>query len=148
MLSLSCVQSAPAASWVNTGALNAARHSHTATLLLNGKVLVAGGSDGSEALVSAELYDTATGNWASTGDRGWFELAPAYGYGGIQGRRSDGQWTAFPAMDHFATEMDDFAQCILNGRPTKVPGEEGLRDLKIMMAIYEAAQTGKTISLT
>ena len=51
-------------------------------------------------------------------------------------------------MDHFAAEMDDFAQCILNNQPTKVPGEEGLRDLKIMMAIYEAAQSGKTISLT
>ena len=81
-------------------------------------------------------------------DRGWFELTPAYGYGGIQGRRSDGKWTAFPPMDQFAAEMDDFAQCILNNQPTKVPGEEGLRDLKIMMAIYEAARTGKSINLT
>ncbi len=81
-------------------------------------------------------------------DRGWFELAPAYGYGGIQGRRSDGKWTAFPPMDQFAAEMDDFAQCISTGQPTKVPGDEGLRDLKIMMAIYEAAQTGRTVSLT
>lgn len=80
-------------------------------------------------------------------DRGWFELAPAYGYGGIQGRRSDGKWTPFPAMDQFAAEMDDFAQCILNNQPTKVPGEEGLRDLKIMMAIYEAARTGKAVNL-
>ena len=81
-------------------------------------------------------------------DRGWFELAPCFGYGGIQGKRSDGKWTPFPPIDHFAAEMDDFAQCISNNQPTKVPGEEGLRDLKIMMAIYEAAKTGKTISLT
>jgi len=80
-------------------------------------------------------------------ERGWFELSPAYGYGGIKGRRSDNQWTAFPSIDQFAAEMDDFAQCILENRPTKVPGEEGLRDLKIMMAIYEAARTGKTLSL-
>ena len=80
-------------------------------------------------------------------DRGWFELAPAFGYGGIKGRRSDNQWTAFPGIDQFAAEMDDFAQCILEKRPTKVPGEEGLRDIKIMMAIYEAAKTGKAISL-
>jgi len=80
-------------------------------------------------------------------DRGWFELSPCFGYGGIQGRRSDGKWTPLPAVDHFAAEMDDFAQCILNNRPTSVPGEEGLRDLKIMMAIYEAAKTGKTINL-
>jgi len=81
-------------------------------------------------------------------DRGWFELAPCFGYGGIQGKRSDGKWTPMPSVDHFAAEMDDFAQCILNNRPTSVPGEEGLRDLKIMMAIYEAAQTGKTIRMT
>jgi predicted dehydrogenase len=81
-------------------------------------------------------------------EHGWFELSPAYGYGGIQGRRSDNQWTPLPAVDHFAAEMDDFAQCILENRPTKVPGEEGLRDLKIMTAIYEAANTGKTVSLT
>jgi predicted dehydrogenase len=80
-------------------------------------------------------------------ENGWFELDPAYGYDGIHGRRSDGQEISLPAIDQFAAEMDDFAQCILNNQPTKVPGEEGLRDLKIMMAIYEAARTGKTVNL-
>jgi predicted dehydrogenase len=80
-------------------------------------------------------------------DNGWFQLSPAYSYGGIQGKRSDGELINFPAMDQFAAEMDNFAQCILNNQPTKVPGEEGLRDVKIMMAIYEAARTGKTVSL-
>jgi predicted dehydrogenase len=80
-------------------------------------------------------------------ENGWFELDPAYIYDSIQGRRSDGEPIHFPAIDQFAAEMDDFAQCILNGQPTKVPGEEGLRDVKIMMAIYEAAKTGKTASL-
>jgi predicted dehydrogenase len=80
-------------------------------------------------------------------DDGWFGLEPAYIYNGIRGRRSDGEEINLPAIDHFAAEMDDFAQCILENRPTKVPGEEGLRDIKIMMAIYEAAKTGKTVSL-
>ena len=41
---------------------------HTATLLPNGKVLVAGGlGDGDVALASAELYDPASGTWAATG---------------------------------------------------------------------------------
>jgi predicted dehydrogenase len=78
---------------------------------------------------------------------GWFGLEPAYNYNGIRGRRSDGEQIHFPSLDQFAAEMDDFAQCILNNQPTKVPGEEGLRDVKIMMAIYAAAQTGKTVSL-
>jgi len=46
-----------------TGALNTARYAHTATLLLNGKVLVAGGTDGSSALSSTELYDPTDGSW-------------------------------------------------------------------------------------
>ncbi len=79
---------------------------------------------------------------------GWFELHPAYNYTGIRGQRSDGQSIQFPSLDQFAAEMDDFAQCIMNNQPTRVPGEEGLRDVKIMMAIYEAARTGKTVSLT
>ncbi len=54
--------------WTNTGALAAARSSHTATLLPNGLVLVAGGggADGSPQ-ASAELYDPATAHWSSTG---------------------------------------------------------------------------------
>src|ERR1043166_5958768 len=47
--------------WEFTGSLNSARVGHTATLLQNGKVLVAGGIDGNGALASAELYDPATG---------------------------------------------------------------------------------------
>ena len=49
-----------------TGSLATARAIHTATLLPNGKVLVAGGvSDQLVSLSSAELYDPATGTWSS-----------------------------------------------------------------------------------
>src|SRR5207302_4368021 len=42
----------------------------TATLLTNGKVLVAGGADNTRTQVtnSAELYDPATGTWSNTGN--------------------------------------------------------------------------------
>jgi len=52
--------------WTPTGLLNDARAGHTATLLNNGKVLVAGGRNG-VYLASAELYDPATGTWTATG---------------------------------------------------------------------------------
>jgi N-acetylneuraminic acid mutarotase len=58
------------ASWTFTGNLNQHRWGHTATLLLNGKVLVAGGIGGSDnynILSSAELYDPTTGRWSYTG---------------------------------------------------------------------------------
>jgi predicted dehydrogenase len=79
--------------------------------------------------------------------RGWFELDPAFGYTGNKGRRSDGREIALPAGDLFAAEMDDFARCILQNKPSKVAGEEGLRDVKIMTAIYESARTGRAVSL-
>ena len=54
--------------WVLTGNLNIARYGHTATLLPNGKVLVAGGRvNNSNILDSAELYDPTTGTWSVTG---------------------------------------------------------------------------------
>jgi hypothetical protein len=54
--------------WTTTGSLNTARYiGHTATLLPNGKVLVAAGANALGALASAELYDPASGTWAATG---------------------------------------------------------------------------------
>jgi hypothetical protein len=51
-----------------TGSMNVSREFHTATLLLNGKVLIAGGDNStSPALGSAELYDPATGAFTLTG---------------------------------------------------------------------------------
>lgn len=80
-------------------------------------------------------------------DRGWFGMDPAYSYGGNRGRRSDGKELHFEPVDQFATEMDDFAQCILANKPNKVPGEEGLRDVRIITAIYESARTGRAVQL-
>jgi predicted dehydrogenase len=88
------------------------------------------------------------GYFRALAEHGWFGLEPAFNYGGIRGMRSDGKSIEFAPTDHFAVEMDDFAQCILEGKPTRVSGEEGLRDVRIMMAIYESARTGKPVELS
>jgi hypothetical protein len=54
--------------WSTTGGMTVARAYHTATLLPNGKVLVAGGHGdigyyGDGSLASTELFDPATGTW-------------------------------------------------------------------------------------
>jgi N-acetylneuraminic acid mutarotase len=56
-----------AGTWTSTGSLITARSGHTATLLPNGLVLVAGGESGVNTLASAELYDPVAGTWSSTG---------------------------------------------------------------------------------
>jgi N-acetylneuraminic acid mutarotase len=54
--------------WSVTGSMNTARAVHTATLLQNGQVLVAGGNNTSNfGQTSSELYDPSTGKWAVTG---------------------------------------------------------------------------------
>jgi N-acetylneuraminic acid mutarotase len=63
--SLSQSLSVPGA-WSFTGSMNQPRYAHTATLLQDGKVLVAGGYSGSFWHTSAELYDPATSTWSYT----------------------------------------------------------------------------------
>jgi predicted dehydrogenase len=79
--------------------------------------------------------------------RGFFGLEPAYFYGGNRGKRSDGPEINMPATDQFAVELEDFADCILNKRPTKVPGEMGMQDVKYLTAIYESIKKGRPVSL-
>ena len=81
--------------------MNVARFAHTATLLPNGKVLVAGGDNlGADGrlnhLSSAELYDPATGKWIETGSMN----APSAGAQAIL--RSDGK-VQIPA--HYEGDM-------------------------------------------
>jgi predicted dehydrogenase len=78
---------------------------------------------------------------------GWFQLEPAYEYKGLKGVTSNGEMK-FESVNQQAAQMDDFALCIRNGTETKVPGEMGMRDVEIMMAIYESARTGQRIELS
>lgn len=66
-LCLPLARSSHAASWVTNGPLNSARYFHSATLLPNGKILVAGGLlTNSVATATTELYDPVTGTCTFT----------------------------------------------------------------------------------
>jgi len=93
-------------------------------------------------------YAVFLNRFAVAAEGGRFGVDPGLNYHGIRGFRSDGKPLAFPDIDQFAAEMDDFATCVRTGRPTRVPGEEGLRDVRIMDAIYRAAETGREVRLT
>jgi hypothetical protein len=53
-----------------TGSMIGARKGHTAILLKNGKVLITGGTDGTNILNTAEIYDPQTRTFSSTGMMG------------------------------------------------------------------------------
>jgi predicted dehydrogenase len=80
-------------------------------------------------------------------EKGWYQLDPAYEYKGLKGKTSEGKMD-LPEVNQQAVQMDDFANCVITKGKTKVSGEMGLRDVKILMAIYEAARTGNKIKLT
>ncbi|WP_235336753.1 Gfo/Idh/MocA family protein [Pontibacter korlensis] len=79
-------------------------------------------------------------------EKGWWRLQPSYAYGGIKGETSEGPMN-IKNVNQQARQMDDFARCILENKQTRVPGEMGLRDVRILEAIYEAARTGKRVEI-
>lgn len=83
------------------------------------------------------------------GDKGFAEMAPSTGYGPIKGRTHKGE-LSHPHITHQTTQMDEMADIILGGKTPIVPvdGEEGLKDMLIIDAIYEAVKTGQKIRLT
>jgi predicted dehydrogenase len=79
------------------------------------------------------------------GSKGTIELFPAFGYEGIHLRAglAGGQRIDMPSPQHgyeqFTVQADYFSNCIWNNKEPKSDGEEGLRDMKLMSTIYQAA---------
>lgn len=82
------------------------------------------------------------------GDKGFAELQPSSGYGPIKGRTHKGPLEK-PHITHQTVQMDEMSDIILAGKKPQVPvdGEEGLKDLIIIDAIYKAVKTGKKVPL-
>lgn len=83
-----------------------------------------------------------------TGEKGFAEMQPSTGYGPIKARTNKGELT-HQHITHQTVQMEEMARIILEGKQPIVPvdGEEGVKDLKIIDAIYLAASTGKKIDL-
>jgi predicted dehydrogenase len=81
---------------------------------------------------------------------GSLELDPATWYTGLRmkvARRNTIEERQLPTVDHFTAEMDHMSNCVIENQEPLTPGEEGLRDLTLMMKIYQAAQSRQTIKL-
>jgi predicted dehydrogenase len=81
-------------------------------------------------------------------ENGFAELLPSTGYGPIMGRTNKGELTQ-PHKTHQTVQMDEMAAIIFEGKQPIVPvdGEEALKDLKIIDAIYTAVKSPGKIDL-
>ncbi len=85
----------------------------------------------------------------ASADEGAFELSPALSYGPFEGKTSEKE-LKFPVINQQKTQLDEICKLLLENKklPSHITGEEGLKDIRIIKAIYKSAKTGKKIYLT
>jgi len=94
-------------------------------------------------------YNAGMDRFRAEAAKGWMEFAPAFQYGDLRVTTSRGA----PALGEIppsqqAVQIDNFAQCVKEGRESPVPGEMGRRDMVIIEAIYRsAAENGRRIEV-
>lgn len=100
----------------------------------------------------ATSYDSAGVNFAhARGTGGALIMDPATNYSGQKmwletaGGRRD--FNPGDPSRQFAGQLNHFADAVRDETPIRTPGEMGLRDLRIMEAIYASARTGRTVRL-
>ena len=84
----------------------------------------------------------------ASADEGFFELSPALSYGPFEGKTSVKE-LKFPVINQQQTQMDEICKLLIENKklPNHITGEEGLKDIKVINAIYKAAATGKKVLL-
>jgi glucose-fructose oxidoreductase len=93
-------------------------------------------------------YNDTLNKFRAEAAKGWIELNPAYSYSGLQAFTHAGPLIIAVPPSQQAVQMDDFARCVRDDLPTRVPGEMGRRDMVIIEAIYaSAAQGGKRVEI-
>jgi glucose-fructose oxidoreductase len=83
-----------------------------------------------------------------TCEKGVIKLSPYSDYTGAKGSSPLGEIRhEYKIPFQQAKQMDDDALAIMGNKPMLVPGEEGLRDIRIVEAIYKSAGSGQRVSL-
>jgi glucose-fructose oxidoreductase len=92
-----------------------------------------------------------TSAYRVVGTEGDLRVDPAYEYAGELrhvlsiGERKEEQ--AFTKRDQFGPELLYFSDCVLEGRDPEPSGREGLADVRVIRAIYRAAERGRAVRL-
>lgn len=70
--------------------------------------------------------------------KGWYKLAPFQAYSGIDGVTSDGIRLNATIPNEQARQMDNDSLAIMNNTAMLAPGEEGLKDIMVVEAVYRS----------
>lgn len=97
---------------------------------------------------STTSYAAGVERLYASAENGWFELKPAFGYGPLKGMTSKGPIEQ-PVVNHQAMHMDGVCADLLANKtlPDHITGAEGIKDVRLLQAIYQAADTGRKIDL-
>jgi predicted dehydrogenase len=99
------------------------------------------------------MYSANRNQFLLMGEKGRIEMEPATGYGGQRLWVGEGRGTEItkvppgPAATMWAGQLDHLSQCIKHDREPIVSGEEGLRDIRIIEAVYRSAREQKRVGL-
>ncbi len=94
-------------------------------------------------------YSSGGNRFRVVGVDGFIEMEPFLSYGGLQLRKhvkGKSEPVQREQVNHFAAEFDHMSECVMQDKQPLTPGEEGLADLKVIEAIYEAVRSGKTVT--
>jgi predicted dehydrogenase len=97
---------------------------------------------------SSSNYNCGVDRFFAGTEEGFFELSPAVSYGPFRGRTSNGEMD-FPTINQQTTQMDEISKVLLAKQPlpSHITGEEGLKDMLVLDAIYQSAKEGKRIPI-
>jgi glucose-fructose oxidoreductase len=76
---------------------------------------------------------------------GWYDLVPFQSYNGINGSTSKGIKLNASIPNQQARQMDDDALAIMNNTSLLAPGEEGLKDIRVVEAVYRSVAEKKRV---
>jgi glucose-fructose oxidoreductase len=80
--------------------------------------------------------------------KGWFKLDPFSAYSGVNGTTSDGLVLNATIPNEQAKQMDDDSLSIKQNKPVLAPGEEGLKDIKVVQAVYRSVKEGGRVVIS
>lgn len=97
-------------------------------------------------------YTSHHNGYRVTGPQGWVGMEPATSYGGHRlWLRQKGQTQEITLPDgppnQWVGQLDEMALSLAEKREPIASGEEGLRDMRLVEAIYKSAREGRTVTL-